>query len=294
MQGNSVLPSQILTLPSLLAATIYPCQDTHRSHSFDDYYVCLCAPGYTEGHQYPTDTYLSLHCLYLLQRPQSIHVRTLIGPTALTTTTFACVGYTEGHQCPTDTYLSLLSPIYYSGHNLPMSGHSSVPQLWRLLRLPVWGIPRGISVLQTHTYPYSLLSITAATIYPCQDTHRSHSFDDYYVCLCGVYRGASVSYRHILIPTLSYLLQRPQSTHVRTLIGPTALTTTTFACVGYTEGHQCPPDTYLSLLSPIYYSGHNLSMSGHSSVRQLRRLLCLPVCPGIYREILHDWHWWVS
>ncbi|KAK3104702.1 hypothetical protein FSP39_008103 [Pinctada imbricata] len=32
---------------SCAPASIYPCQDTHRSHSFDLYYICVCAPGYT-------------------------------------------------------------------------------------------------------------------------------------------------------------------------------------------------------------------------------------------------------
>lgn len=32
---------------TLTANGSYPCQDTHRAHSFDSYYKCLCAGGWT-------------------------------------------------------------------------------------------------------------------------------------------------------------------------------------------------------------------------------------------------------
>lgn len=35
------------------------------------------------------------------------------------------------------------------------------------------------------SYKYILFTLTANGSYPCQDTHRAHSFDSYYKCLCA-------------------------------------------------------------------------------------------------------------
>lgn len=35
------------------------------------------------------------------------------------------------------------------------------------------------------SYKYILFTLTVNGSYPCQDTHRTHSFDSYYKCLCA-------------------------------------------------------------------------------------------------------------